>query len=204
MGDTVRISQLCDALYHKKNLICRKNMPRWYADSVKWAEEWVNKDIVVNADSVASKKKLLTMRYILNHLCPSLTHLKVKPSVEEYGTDGYMQRLFDYEYENSQICIVGTDGKTERPGVWYTVEEYEYLMCAIAPLVFPMCYERMNCSLDDISSCPKLKDPLFEAVEFEKLTTGEATSIRNWYYDMYHRLDEYEGAYLTCDPDIHL
>ena len=121
-----RVRELCDKLYHPRNAHCRKAMPKWYNDSLNWALSYVDNETPLHE---------LRMRYILNHLCPSLVHLLPKPHFSYYVTEVYNIKSVMYEFENTQCRVIGCNGEVISHGVEHTVDEWEYLLCAIFPLV---------------------------------------------------------------------
>lgn len=125
--ECVRVRELCNKLYHPKNLLCRRLMPKWYNDSLAWAES--------HAKNSVKKVFALRMRYVLNHLCPNLIHLLPKPVFNFYVPEVYDLNSVRYEFENTQARVLGCDGEVISSGVSYTMEEWGFLVCAIFPLV---------------------------------------------------------------------
>lgn len=145
----VRLRELCDKLYHPKNSLCRQRMHKWYMDSLLWAEKLIgwgrNESIYV-----------LRMRYILNHMCSSLVHLLPKPHFNYYVSEVYNLNAVMYEFENSTLRVIGCNNEVISHGVEHTLEEWEFLVCAIFPLVA----SETNVRIEDYFRCIGISFPL--------------------------------------------
>lgn len=68
---TKRVVELAEKLAHEENAHLRSCIPQWIEDSEVWAETMVE----MNSSSERTPSiEAYRLRYILNHLCPSLYH----------------------------------------------------------------------------------------------------------------------------------
>lgn len=164
-----RITELCDKLYHPKNSICRMYMARWYADSRAWAESIVNKEPEEDV-------RVLRMKYILNHMCPSLVHLLPKPSNK--GSVYNYTAATRYEFENTQMRVIDCNEVIISHGIEKTVAEWEYLLCAISPVVC------VSMNID--------RDTLFSSEGFSLPLADNYAAVVSKYCDMFCKLSKLE------------
>lgn len=122
---TTRMQQILQKLNHPKNAHCKSRLPGWLEKSQEYATMMQNKYHSTESEEA------LRLRYVLNHLCPSMAHLKFKPIPPPISyvrrdpsvMQEYNDLLREYEFENTQATLVDSTGKMIQDGIHYTAQE---------------------------------------------------------------------------------
>lgn len=118
----IRMQQLLHELKRPENIHLRYKLKQWIQESQSYT--WGRREY----DSTDSEE-VLRLRYVLNHVCPNLIHLHSIPVAYFNCVNDpvFMRKLFEYNYEHSQLSYVDMDGKLH-PGFNYTEEEWDALV----------------------------------------------------------------------------
>lgn len=122
---TTRMQQILQKLNHPKNATAQSRLPGWLEQSKQYA------DMMQNKYHSTESEEALRLRYVLNHLCPNMAHLKSKPIPPPISyirrdpsvMQEYNNLLMEYEFENTQATLVDSTGKMIQDGIHYTAQE---------------------------------------------------------------------------------
>ena len=123
-----RVETLARKLLLPENSSLIPKASKWVYDSIAWSSSRIEEE---HPDASGEEREELVKRYrlkyILNHLCPSLHHFKPSPSqCLPYQDIAKCSR--EYTMENSQAEFVDINGKVLQAGVIRSGEQMDKLL----------------------------------------------------------------------------
>ena len=101
--------------------------PKWVADSLQWGMRQVGKTHPeAHGNQYEELVKRYRLKYVLNHLCPSLYHFF--PSPQKMLPFQGQDIATKYQMENSQAEFTDWNGNVTQKGAIYSGEEFDKLL----------------------------------------------------------------------------
>lgn len=132
MDNNSRVYQLAQKLNLPQNERLLQYVQNWVDKSEPWAEKMC-KEKLPNFSSFSEKEKAeaikrYRLRYILNHLCPSLYHFKKMPDPKMVSMREYNRLMREHMMENSQAEFIDDDGTIIQNAVVLSGKEFDDLI----------------------------------------------------------------------------
>lgn len=124
-----RAVELAEKLKHEENARLRTLVPQWIQESEDWA-----KKMLAEGANPAEGVEGHRLRYVLNHLAPSLHHFYAMPNPSlGVSSPAYIQQLERRWRENTQAEWLDDQDRVVQAGVVYDAENFAAFCEAVKP-----------------------------------------------------------------------